>query len=132
VSLAILILAAVLEGFSHEAVLFITGLVIGTFGSAHSPLLRAVATAYVEPNQTSRLYALISIMETSGAVVGGPVLAKCFAIGLEKRGLWVGLPWFYIAALVAAALLAMMFIRRPQHKSTETQGGLGYQSAEEP
>ncbi|KAK1756986.1 general substrate transporter [Echria macrotheca] len=132
VSLVILIVAALLEGFSHEAVLFITGLVVGTFGSAHGPLLRAVATAYVEPNQTSRLYSLISVMETSGAVIGGPVLAKCFAIGLEKRGLWVGLPWFYVAGLVSVALLAMMFVRRAQHSPAETESGLGYQSAEEP
>ncbi|KAK0648378.1 general substrate transporter [Cercophora newfieldiana] len=135
-SLVLMIVAALLEGFSREIVLFLVGLTLGTFGSAHGPLLRAIATSYVEPNQTSRLYSLISLMETAGAVIGGPVLAQCFNIGLSKKGLWRGLPWFYVAALLCLAFIALVFIRKPPSKPSPTEdegtGDLGYQSAEEP
>ncbi|KAK3385842.1 general substrate transporter [Podospora didyma] len=117
ISLLFVLIGALLEGFSQEIVLFIVGLTIGTFGSANSPLCRAVATAYVEPHQTSRLYALISIMETSGAVIGGPVLAWCFNIGMSKHGLWKGLPWFYCAGLIFAALALLMFVRHPENRA---------------
>jgi len=136
VSLLLLLTGALLEGFSRGIVLFLIGLTIGTVGSAHGPLLRAVTTAYVEPNQTSRLYSLMSLMETTGAVIGGPVLAQCFNVGLSKRGLWIGLPWFYVAALVLVALVALTFLRKPKPKPVpaedEDNGDLGYQSAEEP
>ncbi|KAK4447310.1 general substrate transporter [Podospora aff. communis PSN243] len=135
VSLLLMIIAAVMEGFSQEIVLFLVGLTIGTFGSANGPLLRAIATSYVEPNQTSRLYALMSLMETGGAIIGGPVLAQCFNIGLAKKGLWRGLPWFYVAALIGISLVALMFLQKPPSKpepEEQDTGDLGYQSAEEP
>ncbi|GAB1318260.1 General substrate transporter [Madurella fahalii] len=136
ISLVFLILGALLEGFSQHIALFLVGLTVGTFGACSGPLCRAVATAYVEPQQTSRLYALMSMMETGGAVIGGPVLAWCFNVGLTKRGWWTGLPWFYIAGLVSVALVALMFVRRPKKVTTpdledEATGDLGYQSTEE-
>ncbi|KAK5662626.1 hypothetical protein OQA88_8540 [Cercophora sp. LCS_1] len=134
-SLFFMIVGGLMEGVSQEVALFLVGLTVGNFGSAHGPLLRAVATSYVEPDQTSRLYSLMTMVETSGAVVGGPVLAKCFSVGLEKRGLWRGLPWFYITGLVCLAFTALLFVRAPKQKPPtsdgEETGDLGYQSAEE-
>jgi MFS family permease len=137
ISLFFLIAAALVEAFSRDIVLFLVGLTIGTIGSSHGPLCRAIATSYVEPQQTSRLYALISLLETGGALLGGPVLAWCFNIGLSKKGLWSGLPWFYVAALVSIALASLTFLRAPKQKvvldpADEDNGDLGYESAEEP
>ncbi|KAK3934710.1 major facilitator superfamily domain-containing protein [Diplogelasinospora grovesii] len=116
-SLSLLIAGALLEGFSRKnLVVFLVGLSVGTLGSGRNPLSRAIATAFVRPEQTSRLYALISMLETGGAVIGGPVLAWCFSTGLAKAGGWVGLPWFYIALLVSLALGALMFVRRPEER----------------
>ncbi|KAK0737885.1 major facilitator superfamily domain-containing protein [Schizothecium vesticola] len=112
-SLLVMICAALLEGFSREAALFVVGLALGTLGSANGPLLRAIATSYVQPDETSRLYSLISVMETSGALIGGPILAQCFNVGLSRKGLWIGLPWFYVALLLAIAFAALLFLRAP-------------------
>lgn len=136
ISLVFTILGALLEGFSQHIALFLVGLIVGTFGACSGPLCRAVVTAYVEPQQTSRLYALMSMMETGGAVIGGPVLAWCFNVGLAKGGMWTGLPWFYVAGLVFAALMALMFVRRPKKAAAvdsddEAAGDIGYESAEE-
>jgi len=135
VSMALLIVAALMEGFSRGIVLFVAGLVVGTFGSSHGPLLRAVATAHVDGNMTSRLYSLMSVVEMSGTALGGPVLAACFNVGLARGGLWKGLPWFYIAGLISLALVSLAFVRKPRDNKVssedEENGGLGYQSAEE-
>jgi PCFT/HCP family folate transporter-like MFS transporter 1/3 len=137
ISLSLLITGAVIEGFSREIVLFLVGLTVGTIGSSHGPLCRAIATSYVEPQQTSRLYALISMLETGGAMLGGPVLAWCFNIGLSKKGMWTGLPWFYVAGLVLVALASLTFLRAPKPKAVvpdpeeEENGDLGYLSADE-
>jgi MFS family permease len=136
ISLLFLIAGALVEGFSRGVVLFIIGLTVGTLGACHGPLCRAITTSYVEPQQTSRLYALISMLEMGGALFGGPVLAWCFNIGLTQKGMWVGLPWFYVALLVLIALLSLMFLRAPKEKAVvepegEGNGDLGYLSAEE-
>jgi hypothetical protein len=65
------------------------------------------------------------------------VLAWCFNVGLSRKGLWIGLPWFYVAGLVFLALVSLTFLRAPKEKvdavdpETEGSGDLGYQSAEE-
>ncbi|KAH6637258.1 general substrate transporter [Chaetomium tenue] len=137
ISLSLLIAGAAIEGFSRGIALFLVGLTIGSIGSSHGPLCRAIMTSYVEPQQTSRLYALISMLETGGAMLGGPVLAWCFNIGLSKKGIWMGLPWFYVAGLVLVALVSLVFLRAPKPKvvvpdpEEEENGDLGYLSAEE-
>ncbi|KAK0609971.1 major facilitator superfamily domain-containing protein [Bombardia bombarda] len=138
VSLVFIIFGALVEGVSEEVVLFIMGLAVGTLGASNSPLCRSVTTAYVESDQTSRLYALLSVLETSGAVLAGPVLAWLFSTGLEKRGIWKGLPWFYIAVLATLSLTALLFVRPPREKDVsviiledEEAGDFGYQEHEE-
>ena len=134
VSLFLVICAALLEGFSRSAAVFLVGLALGTLGSSNTPLLRAIATSYVQPDQTSRLYSLISVMDTGGALIGGPVLAQCFNLGLSRKGLWIGLPWFYVALLVSIAFVALLFLRAPVKKpqaEEDSASGLGYQSGEE-
>ncbi|KAK4195137.1 major facilitator superfamily domain-containing protein [Triangularia verruculosa] len=113
-SLVLMMAGAVIQGLSHNIVLFLLGLAVHTLGSGSSPLGRAISTAYVDPQHTSRLYAVISMLETGGALIGGPVLAWCFHIGMNKSGFWVGLPWFYVAGLVSVALGAMMFVTKPR------------------
>jgi len=106
-------------------VLFLIGLFIGTFGAADSPLARATVTHYVDPEFTSRLYALIGMIEVLGSFIGGPVLAFFFDQGLRRKGIWMGLPWFYIAFLCSIALTALMFVK-PRNKSLDDEGeGLG-------
>ncbi|KAK3988824.1 general substrate transporter [Cladorrhinum sp. PSN332] len=135
VSLVLVILGALIEGFSHGIALFLFGLTVGTLGSANSPLGRAVSAAHVEPQQTSRLFALISMLETSGSLIGGPVLAWLFNVGLSKKGLWIGLPWFYVAGLGLVALVALLFVNKPNKgplfvDSDDDAGNLDYQPAE--
>ncbi|KAJ6438337.1 siderophore iron transporter mirB [Purpureocillium lavendulum] len=116
VSTALIIVGALIEGFSHNVVLFLIGLFIGTFGAADSPLARATVTHYVDAEFTSRLYALIGMIEVLGSFIGGPVLAFFFDQGLRRKGIWMGLPWFYIAFLCCIALAALMFVRPPRRK----------------
>lgn len=138
ISFILLVMGAIIEGFSRDVVLFLIGLTIGTLGSSQGPLCRAIITSYVDPQQTSRLYALISMLETGGSFLGGPVLAGCFNIGLSRKGLWSGLPWFYVAGLVLVAFLSLLFLRPPKKNKAAAAGPedesneeLGYQSAEE-
>ncbi|KAM0328646.1 hypothetical protein ACHAQA_005058 [Verticillium albo-atrum] len=139
VSYAILSLAAFLQAISPSAVPFLLALVLGTLGSAHAPLARAIVTAFVEKENTSRLYALFSIVETLGAFIGGPVLAWTFSAGMRAGGVLRGLPWLYLSFLCGCACAAFMMIREPKHVKPPVQAesgeegveGMGYESAVE-
>ncbi|KAK5993615.1 Efflux pump ustT-like protein [Cladobotryum mycophilum] len=117
-STIVFIIGAVIEGMSSNIVMFILGIFIQIFGTANSPLARATVTHYIEPEFTSRLYALIGMVDIVGSVFGGPVLAWCFSTGLEKKGAWMGLPWYYIAFLGSLTWLGLVFVRPPPAKDT--------------
>ncbi|KAF9874916.1 major facilitator superfamily transporter [Colletotrichum karsti] len=109
-------LGAFIEGCSWEIVVFVLGLMVGTFGSASAPLVRAMITEFVDPEHTSRLYALTSMVDTLGSPLGGPVLAWTFSVGLEKKGGWRGLPWFYVSMLAVIVWAALMLVNEPRKK----------------
>lgn len=113
-SLVFLALGGVIEGLAPTAGLFIFGLFIGNFGSGHTPLARALLTHYADSQLTSRLMALISIVEAAGAFIGGPILAVFFQIGQSKGGYWTGLPYLYIAFLCLCARACLIFVRAPE------------------
>ncbi|KZL87573.1 major facilitator superfamily transporter [Colletotrichum incanum] len=118
---------ALIEALSREIVVFLIGLVVGTFGSASAPLARAMITEFVAPEHTSRLYALTSMVDTLGSPLGGPVLAWAFSVGLEKKGGWKGLPWFYVSFLATVAWAALMLVSEPRKKGPihlESENGL--------
>ncbi|GAO16874.1 hypothetical protein UVI_02011950 [Ustilaginoidea virens] len=105
---------ALVEALSHNVALFLCGLLIGTLGAADSPLARATVSHHVDAKSTSKLYALVGIAEVAGSFIAGPVLARLFNIGLERKGIFVGLPWFYVAFLSVVALLALLFVSPPK------------------
>jgi MFS family permease len=132
-ALCIQFVAAIIQGLSRGIAPFIVGLVIGSFGGVESPLARATISHFVEPMYTSRLHAVIGMAETLGAIVGGPVLAICFTKGLELKGFWTGLPWFYIAVVSTVCLSAMAFVRQPRLRYGEDESEAdGYRAPDNP
>ncbi|RGP79932.1 mfs transporter [Fusarium longipes] len=130
ISTVALVLGALWQGLSRNAVMFFFGVFIETFGAATTPLARATVTHYVQPEYTARLYALIGMIEVVGSFIGGPVLAWCFDQGLKREGIWIGLPWFYISFLCFVALVALYLVKPPARKRVreEVVGNEGYET----
>ncbi|KAJ6784775.1 hypothetical protein PWT90_05735 [Aphanocladium album] len=117
-STAFLVAGAVIQGLSPNVAVFILGLVVSTLSSADSPLARATVSHYVHASFTSRLYALIGMVEVLGSFIGAPALAYFFNVGLEKKGVYTGLPYFYVAVLSAIALAALALVKPPPQKAS--------------
>lgn len=110
-SLVCLIIGSLLTGGEHPAEV-VTGLVISTFSAGISSLAKGLIASYVDPEHMARLFALTGMVETAGAIFGGPSVAWAFDRGVKMGGRWMGLPFFYIAVLSAIALVALFFVDR--------------------
>jgi len=109
--LATTIGAVLLGGFNIPTV--ISGVVIATLGDGLSPLCRSLATSFVDSRHTSSLYVLIGVVETIGMIYAGPALAWFFATGMKLKGLWLGLPYFWLASIAALAMVGLCFVKLP-------------------
>ena len=97
----------------------VVGLAINTLAAGMGPLLRSLTASFVDPADTSKLYTVISIVETIGSLYAGPMIAWCFSTGMRLKGLWLGLPYIWIAAIFGMVFVVMLFVRAPEHVSEE-------------
>ncbi|KAF4120600.1 Major Facilitator Superfamily [Geosmithia morbida] len=121
-SFPMLFLSALIRAVSPSVVPFLFGLFVGAFGAAQIPVARAIMSAHVNPAYTSRLYALTSMVEIAGTVVGAPVLAWCFKRGMKLQGVLTGLPWLYLSLVYLLSWVALGFVRPPPMKTLEKDG----------
>ncbi|KAJ6036666.1 Major facilitator superfamily domain general substrate transporter [Penicillium herquei] len=91
----------------------ITGLGIQSLGGGLGPLCRSLANSFVLPEDISKLNTLMGIVETSGSLFAGPALAWLFEIGMKKGGLFIGLPYFGLAAAFLLCVLGLFLVRAP-------------------
>ena len=106
-------IGAVLAGGNNVPTV-ISGVIIATLGDGLSPLCRSLATSFVDSQHTSSLYVLIGVVETIGMIYAGPALAWFFTVGMKMKGLWLGLPYFWLAALCGVATVGLCFVRIPE------------------
>jgi PCFT/HCP family folate transporter-like MFS transporter 1/3 len=109
-SLVFLIAGSVLMG-GETLPEVITGLVISTFAIGIDSLAKSLIASYVDKEHTSRLYALTGMTETAGRFFGAPSLAWTFERGVKSG--CMALPFFFVAALCALALVALCFVHEP-------------------
>ncbi|RDW58813.1 MFS transporter-10 [Coleophoma cylindrospora] len=84
------------------------GFVVSTLGKGYGNIIRSLVTSLVPPGFIARLYTMITVVETFGLLLSGPLLAALFRAGLSQEDPdWLGLPFLVaggMAALVAALI----------------------------
>ena len=118
-------------GLAPSIGVLVSGLVIGALGSGVGSAMRALLTSWVKPNEVARLYSALSIVETAGMTVGGPICAGLFGIGMnwaKGRGsqMWLGLPWM-VVGLLSCILVVLIWVVRFGDK----RAGVGEDKEEE-
>ncbi|KAH9214752.1 major facilitator superfamily domain-containing protein [Leptodontidium sp. 2 PMI_412] len=86
------------------------GIIVATLGDGLAPLSRSLLTAYIDPQHTSRMYTLVGIVEALGSMYAGPALAGFFTVGMRWKGLWLGLPYFWLAFQCSLVALGLCFV----------------------
>ncbi|MCJ1352665.1 MAG: hypothetical protein MMC33_002649 [Icmadophila ericetorum] len=116
----------VLIGLAPTMVILICGMVVNTLGAGAGAANRALVTGYVQPNEVGRLYTFITIIETAGLMLGGPIVAWLFNAGLDRvraggSKLWLGLPWDAIGGIELLSVIALWLLRL-EKKEQRSQG----------
>ena len=62
--------------------------------------MRSLVTFFVHAEQVSRLYAVISILETVGTLVLRPIISKAFSWGLELGNIWNSMVYIVPASMI--------------------------------
>lgn len=96
-----------------QPLVLILGQVLFGLGSIFTVTARSVVTGLIGKQHIGTLYGLIAVTSYGGAVVGGPLIAKAFAVGLQIGGMWRGLPFLITGGLFLLAVMAVSAARVP-------------------
>ncbi|KJR86821.1 MFS transporter [Sporothrix schenckii 1099-18] len=112
-SCVLLIVGCFVVGLAPTAAFMIAGLVVYCLENGYNLVLRSLLAVLVEPEHRGTLYNAAGILESTGAVIAGPLLAAAYRAGLRLGGLWTGLPFFRAVVLCSIALFILATARPP-------------------
>ncbi|KAI1175806.1 major facilitator superfamily domain-containing protein [Nemania sp. FL0916] len=110
-SVAFMTLGSLVIAMAPLVSLAALGIVVFALGSGFSPAARSLATSFCEQDEAGLLYTALSITQTIGALIAGPLLSISFRWGLGLGREWTGIPFCLVAGLFACGFLAVSFVR---------------------
>lgn len=111
-------------GLSPTLLSATAGMGITALGSGSFFLIRSLLTPLVPAHNVARLYSLISVVDTLGAMLGAPLLAGLFNWGLRVGGLGVGMPFYFLGAVCAGITVLLCVVGLRKGEDGDGQGRL--------
>lgn len=102
-SIIVLAIGSFVVAASPTIGLTIFGMIIWTVGTGFDSLTRSLITTLVDKEHIGRLYSIITVVETVGALIAGPTLNWLYSVGLKKGNGWIGLPFHFLALVCLVA-----------------------------
>ena len=115
-------LGLLVEGLAPNVTFFVVGCCIATLGMGASALNRSFLSNLCKQDEVGRLFAVMSLIWTAGMLVASPVVAQLFAAGVQRGGIWSGLPFILSALLFAVATGAVWFTSLAGQTVAEQEG----------
>ncbi|RCI08561.1 hypothetical protein L249_8788 [Ophiocordyceps polyrhachis-furcata BCC 54312] len=103
--------------------LVVAGFVVNTLGNGLAPLCRSLAAHLVAAHEQAGLQTLIAIVEASSSLFAGPALASALSAGMRRGGVWMGLPYFGLAAFLFFVTLPLLVPMRTRPRRKLKSGG---------
>lgn len=120
-SILIMLLGSICVGLSKSTVMFVLSLAVFGLGSGYEFAMRGLL-AQIAGDSIATVYTTMSLMETIGELIAGPMLARLYRVGLGWGGDWIGLPLFAIAGLFTVAAIIVWCIRLPDDSGEQERG----------
>lgn len=87
------------------------GIIIFALGNGFGASSRSLATGFVKSTETGMLYSVITVVQSLGLIISGPLLTVTFRWGLELGREWSGVPFAFMIGLFAISFVALVIIR---------------------
>ncbi|KAK3683070.1 hypothetical protein LTR37_020581, partial [Vermiconidia calcicola] len=100
----------ILVGLSPNIPLVAISLVVFSLGQGAALLTRSFLTSLLPSHHIARVYSIISVVDTVGAMLGAPFLARLFKRGLALGGIWIGLPFYFTGMLAGLFVFLLFFV----------------------
>ncbi|KAJ5712160.1 MFS transporter [Penicillium malachiteum] len=103
-----------LVALSPTVAMAAVGFIISTFGRGFGNIIRSIVTSLVPPQFIGRIYTMITVIETFGLLISGPLLAWLFRVGLNQGDAqWMGLPFIVAGGMGVLVAIVLCFIDLP-------------------
>ncbi|KAF2277336.1 putative MFS transporter [Westerdykella ornata] len=87
--------------------LILIGLIIYAVGSGFNTFTRSLVSSLVDPAMIGTLYSTLSVADTTGSLLAGPLVATTYKLGMQLGGIFHGMPYMLSFGLCAIAALVM-------------------------
>lgn len=104
--------------------LLIGAMVVNTLGGGTHLFLRSLATSLVEPHHVARLNTFVSWFDLVGIMLGSPIMAWLFEVGVDKGAAWIGLPFLFCSACMALIAIMLSMISLGHEQLSDTNVGM--------
>jgi hypothetical protein len=112
-SAIVAVLGSFLIAVSFHPTMAEAGVGILSLSSGFVPVVRSIASSFVDPEHIGTLFATMGVVTTFGVIISGPLIAASFDLGLHLGGLWSGLPYLVNSGLFLMSLAALARIHPP-------------------
>ncbi|KAF4828414.1 MFS efflux pump atnC [Colletotrichum tropicale] len=85
----------------------VVGLAFYTLGNGFSSFARSLLSSLVEKDMVGTLFTTLSMMDTLGSLLAGPIVARTFSWSMRLDGIWKGMPYVMSFATCGLASLAL-------------------------
>lgn len=92
-------------------VVLIFGIGLYNLGGGFGIFMKSMVSTMVEPHRLGRIYSTLSIMDTAGSLLAGPILAQALSWSFRLGHSWSGLPYMFASFLCGAGAVVLFLIR---------------------
>lgn len=126
ISIFFLTLGTLGIGLSSSIPPLIISLILQSSGFGFLFVTRSLITTFIRQEETAKLFTVIEILQSVGAVIASLIITNVFRVGIDIGGVWIGLAWFVTSLLFVMVGVAVWVVRLPEKRDdTAAAGGSG-------
>lgn len=111
-SLLMNIIGALGVSFAPSSIFFVASIAMYSGGGGLYDSLKSFATGHLQKEQITRFYVGISMVETIGGIIGGPLWTRIFSLTLTVEFLGFGLPFWLCSLCFLCAFTTVIHLER--------------------
>lgn len=112
-------------GLSPSIPPLIISLIMQSSGFGFLFVTRSLITTLIRKEETAKLFTVIEILQSVGAVIASLVITNVFRVGIDLGGVWIGLAWFVTSLLFVMVGVAVWFVKIPSKQNDDASAVAG-------